>query len=78
MNKIGSFMLAATLAGGMSLAQTATQDSKAAGHDTAAATKETGHAFSTGTKTTYRKSKHGTKKVIHKTADCTKTDTKDT
>lgn len=71
MNKLAACMLAATLTVAPLLAQTANQDAKNAGHETAAATKDTGHAISKGTKTTYRKSKHGTKKAGSEVADKT-------
>lgn len=54
-----AFVLAVALPLG---AQTAKQDMKDAGHDTADATKKVAH-----------KTAHGTKKVAHKTADGTKT-----
>ena len=49
MKTFAACMLAATLTAGTAIAQTATQDTKNAGHETAAATKDAGHAVSNGT-----------------------------
>ena len=50
-------------------AQTAGQDMKDAGHDTAHATKTVAHDTAHGTKKVYHKTKHVTKVAAHKTAD---------
>lgn len=54
-------------------AQTAGQDMKDAGHDTAHATKKVAHETAHGTKKVYHKSVHGTKAAAHKTAEGTET-----
>jgi hypothetical protein len=66
---IWSGLLASTLVLGSvaSMAQTAGQDMKDAGHETKQAAKDTGHGIKKGTKTAYRKTKNGTKKAYHKT-----------
>lgn len=54
------------------VAQTAKQDMKEAGHDTAQATRNTGHAIAKGTEKGYDKTKEGTVKAAHATAHGTK------
>jgi hypothetical protein len=75
--RITRFFVAASLAAGLAygaaVAQTAGQDMKNAGQDTKSAAKDTGHATAQTSKKVYHKTKRGTKKVYHKTAQGTKT-----
>lgn len=70
LRKTGTLFLSAVLAFGASsavtLAQTAGQDMKNAGHETKDATVDAGHGVSKGTKKAYHKTKRGTKKAYHK------------
>lgn len=71
LRKTGTMVLSAVLAFGTSsaftLAQSAGQDMKNAGHETKNATVDAGHGVSKGTKKAYHKTKRGTKKAYHKT-----------
>lgn len=70
-------VLALFLAGSFSViatAQTAGQDMKNAGHDTANATKKTAHKVKRGTKKGVHKVAHGTKKGANKVEQKTDTD----
>jgi hypothetical protein len=61
------------LAAGSLQAQTAGQDIKDAGHDTAHATSTAAHDTANGTKKVYHKTAHGTSVAAHDTAHGTKT-----
>ena len=76
--KMTTAALFASLCVGGALAQTAGQDMKDAGHDTAHATKKVAHKTGEGTKKAYHKTKHVTKVAAHKTADGTETVAHDT
>ncbi len=67
-----ALVLAAAVSSTNLVAQTAKQDMKSAGHDTAAATKNTGHAIAKGTEKGYEKTKDGTVKVAKVTGRGTK------
>jgi hypothetical protein len=74
-NRMGTFVVTAALVMGgvvpVTLAQTAGQDIKDAGHDTKNAAKETGHGIAKGTKKGYEKTKEGTEKGYDKTKEGT-------
>ena len=76
LRKTGTLFLSAVLAFGTSsaftLAQSAGQDMKNAGHETKDATVDAGHGVSKGTRKAYHKTKQGTKKAYHKTKRGTK------
>jgi Spy/CpxP family protein refolding chaperone len=65
---LAGLLLGSTLAFSAAHAQTAGQDMKNAGHDTANASKDTAHATSHATKTGYHKTVHGTKDLGDKIA----------
>ena len=67
MRKFAATVLTAVLATAPVLAQTASQDAKKAGHETAAATKDTGHAIAKGTEKGYNATKKGTVKAAKAT-----------
>ncbi len=64
--RIAGFVIAAALASGFGLAQTAKQDMKNAGSDAKGAAVDTGKGVSHATKTTAKKVKHSTKHGVHK------------
>jgi hypothetical protein len=77
--KLKSSILAAALAvfvvapAAASRAQTAGQDMKNAGHDTADASRQIGHKTERGTRTAAHDTAHGTKVATHKTVEGTRT-----
>jgi hypothetical protein len=77
LRKLGSIVLASSLAismsAGISFAQDgAKQDMKNAGTDTKDAAKDTGHGVDTGTKKAYHKTASGTRTATHKTTRTTR------
>src|ERR1700679_800105 len=77
LRKLGSIVLASSLAismsAGISFAQDgAKQDMKSAGTDTKDAAKDAGHGVDTGTKKAYHKTASGTRTATHKTTRTTK------
>ncbi|SEG38066.1 hypothetical protein SAMN05421819_2792 [Bryocella elongata] len=78
-HKTLSVLAAAVLAVALPLgAQTAGQDIKNAGHDTADASKQVAHKTAHGTKKVYHKTKHATKVAAHKTGEGVDTAAHDT
>ena len=67
-----ALVLAAAVSSAGLIAQTAKQDMKSAGHDTASATRNTGHAVAKGTEKGYDKTKDGTVKAAKATGHGTK------
>lgn len=82
-NQLSAFLLATVLACAPALAlgqqstntsrhtNTAGQDMRNAGHDTANGARDAGHATEKGTKKAYHKTRTGTKKAYHKTKNTT-------
>lgn len=70
--RFAAFILAAVVSSMGLVAQTAKQDMKDAGHDTAQATKNTGHAIGKGTEKGYDKTKEGTTNAAKATGRGTK------
>ncbi len=71
MTGLAAGVLAAAVSTGL-YAQSAKQDMRSAGHDSAAATKNTGHAVAKGTEKGYDATKDGTVKATHATVHGTK------
>ena len=72
MTGLAALVLAAAVSTTGLVAQTAKQDMKSAGHETADATKNTGHAIAKGTEKGYDKTKEGTVKAAKATGRGTK------